>query len=305
MINGKFAIGVDVGGTKIATGLVNNKGKIISSKEVKTAHKDSRALINLINESVKEVISQGSPINIKEIVGIGIGLPAVIDYKIGAVQWSPNVPSLDGVHLKEIIQSLLGIPAILGYDGHMATIGEHWIGAGREIKNMILIAMGTGVGGGIIADGKLIQGANGLAGNFGWMILGKPLMNKKPYLGWLESQISGTAIRNLVESGNYGFSPEEVFLRAEMGDLDAKEIVFGIGHLLGKAISNLVNILNTEMIVLAGGVGVNTKLIESCIKEEIRMHSQPYLGKRVRITIAKLGTNAGMIGSAKLVFDSL
>lgn len=302
MISDAFALGIDMGGTKIATGLVSTDGRLVAKTKGPNKKKSPDTIFQCLLSQIDQVMEMARVCS-KDITGIGFSIPAVIERDKGIINWAPNIPALNGFPLRDVLEEKTRLPVFLGFDGHMAALGEHWVGVGKDVRNLILLIIGTGVGGAIIADGKLILGSTGQAGAFGWMIHGEahPRTSK---LGWLEGQTAGPWILELARSKGQFSSTEEVFAGAASGSKIAQQVIDHVGQLLGLTVSSLVSALDTELVVLTGGVGSNGRLLIPTITDYVKQYSQPYIADNVSIKISELGAEAAILGAAKVVFDA-
>jgi glucokinase len=297
-----FALGIDMGGTKVATGLVSKDGRIVAETFGANRKDSPQTILECLSAQIDQVIEKIG-ISSADIAGIGLSIPAVMDRDEGAIEWAPNIPALNGFPLRDALQECIGLPVYLGFDGHLAALGEHWVGAGKYVQNMILLIIGTGVGGAIVADGRLIIGSTGLAGAFGWMVHGHE-HHRQRELGWLEGQTAGPWILELANTRGQFATTAEVFACAAAGNLAAIEVIEHVGRLLGMAISSLVSALDTELVVLTGGVGSNGELLIPIISQYVREYSQPYIAKKASVIVSELGADAAIVGAAKLAFDA-
>ena len=214
----------------------------------------------------------------------GIALPASINRAQGLIEWCPNIPMLDGLALGDLLSQELGMPVFLEYDGHALAVGEHWKGSGIGSKAMLFVALGTGIGGGIVLDGKIYRGVNGIAGALGWMIV-NPEWVRNPSLiyGNMESEASGFAYNRKLAEGR---DPDEV-----MGE---------ISTYLGIALSSLVSVLSLDLVVVGGGFGgfLGQPLVKT-LENMIARCAAPHASRHVDVRLSSLASDAGIIGSAR------
>src|SRR3954471_23034118 len=241
----KRVIGVDVGGTKILAGIVDPEGKI--------EHRRERwAYVTSQDELVEEIAGAAEELFDDSIEAVGFGLPSRIDQQTGRVDGSGNIP-LANVPLKDLLSERFGRPVSLENDGNAAALAEHRAGAGRGARTMVMLTLGTGVGGGVVIDGKLLRDG----GELGHTVLvydGVPCQGTCTGRGHLEALVSGTAAAKLAREafGPAVDSHRLVRLAAE-GDSTAIEILDGIGRMLGAAIGSFVNIFRPQLVVIGGG----------------------------------------------------
>lgn len=314
-------IGVDLGGTNIHAGIVNINHDVLCRRFVPTLVEEGRhpvieRLITVIQE-----LKEQSPL--ESIKGIGIGAAGIIDIERGIIVTSPNFPGWQDVPLRDIISQKFNIPTFLDNDANAAVFGEHWAGAGQGSRSLIGLTLGTGVGGGIILDGRLWHGSEGMAGEIGHMtIVPDGRRCSCGNSGCLESYASATAIvgraiesmpchpeNKLLEMVEVGSSSEltseKIFQAALAGNKLAKEIFHETGAYLGLAIGSLINILNPEMFVIGGGASKAWDFFYPAMMKEMQKRALTRMAEQVRVVPARLGDEAGLIGACGLIAQSL
>ncbi len=298
MLCSRLLAGVDVGGTKIAVGLADGEGHIIASRRAPTARDGGAQVVSQIIALLREVLTKASAV--KETAAIGVAVPAVIDQTAGAVLWAPNIVGWQQpVAVAGPIAGALGIPATLHYDGHAWVTGEWWCGAARGMSDVALVAIGTGIGGGLILGGRLHRGHVGVAGAVGWWVgdWRQAGLARPPNQGWLECLASGPAIARAAGRA----TAEEALEAARQGDGRAREAIAQAAEVLGAAVANLVSLVDPEVVVLAGGViAGGADLLLPRIREIVAGESQPQVARSVRIVAAELGEEAAWLGAARL-----
>ncbi len=315
----KYSIGVDLGGTNIVSALVNYQGKIVNRLKVPTlTERGKEATINRIIEAIHKNIAQ-SGIVAGDIIGIGIGAPGPLDIKKGIINFAPNLPGWRDVPLKKILEDEFNMKVVLENDANAAAWGERYFGAGEGVNNLVCFTLGTGIGGGIIIDGKIYHGSNYGAAELGHMTVNKdgPRCNCGNY-GCLEAYSSATGIKNRIknrikkgmQSKFLNFDSDDdlfeslrlksIFETARKGDKLTKDIVEEAISYLGIAIANIANILNPEMVVLVGGITNEGDKILIPLREEVKKRTICSNYKSLKIVIGKLGENAGVLGAAAL-----
>jgi glucokinase len=309
-----LTIGVDVGGTKIAGGVVDEAGNILETTRKRTPATDSRAVAETIGDVVLELKER------HQIDGVGIGAAGFVDRARSVVLFAPNLAWRDAP-LKDQVEQLVGVPTVVENDANAAAWGEFRFGAGSDVEDMLLITVGTGVGGGVIVDGSLYRGGFGIAGEIGHMRLvpGGHLCGCGNR-GCLEQYGSGTALvrdaREVARAGSPqaagilelaggkvgAISGQMVTEAATAGDGLAVELLGDVGHWLGEGIASLAAVLDPTMVVLGGGVSEAGALLLDPVVEAF---ARSLTGRRHRpqleIRIATLGNKAGLIGAADLV----
>ena len=293
----KYAIGIDLGGTKIDGILMDEKGKVLKNYRMPTqAHRPLKIVINNIITVVKHLKDKDKSIN-----GIGMGTPGFVmpNGKLTSIQ---NIPCLKNQNLKIVLEKKLKTKIYLENDANCFALAEHKFGAGKGTQNMIGMIIGTGIGGGLILNGKLYTGSTGSAGEIGHQIVNPngPAYSKI-LKGDLESWCAGPNIikRYKKAGGRQEFnSPAQVF---ESKEKVAKQIMEETYKYLGIGIGNLVNILNPELFVLGGGVS-NISFYKQ-INSAAKQYTNPAMRKHIKVVKNKLGDSAGKIGAAALVFQ--
>ena len=309
-------IGIDVGGTNVKIALVNDKGNIIYSNSIPTrAEMGYEYTINNMKEAIAELIKETKS-DAKSIEGIGFGFPGQIDYQKGIVRLAPNIPGWVEVPIAEIIEKEFSIPTRVDNDVRCAALGELNYGAGIGCENLICITVGTGIGSGLIINGKLVRGASNAAGEIGHIKLD---MNGGPLCGCgdrgcLEAFASGPSIVAMAEEyikggkstkyrelANPDITPYIVSEAAKQGDPVAKRIFTIMGEYIGIGLASVVNLLNPEKIIIGGGVAAAGDLLLNPIKENLIKRAMPIAGAAVEIVPAQLGNSAGVIGASLLI----
>jgi glucokinase len=293
----KRVVGVDVGGTKILAGVVDPDGTIQQRRERLTDLGSQERLIDELGAAVEDVLDDS-------VEAVGFGLPSRVDHDSGRVDGSVNIPLAD-VPLRELMAKRFGLPVSIENDGNAAALAEHKAGAGRGARTMVMLTLGTGVGGGVVIDGKLLRDG----GELGHTVLvydGIPCQGTCTGRGHLEAYASGTAATKLAQEA---FGPAVdahrlVRLAAE-GDAKAVEILDGIGRKLGAAIGSFVNIFRPQLVVIGGGFATAGDFLLGPARETMRREALPPANDRVEIVRAALGTAAGVIGAAFVAFEEL
>jgi glucokinase len=295
--------GIDVGGTKIAAGLATRDGRVIASGRVPTPQTDGPAVLTAIVQLLQRILAEAH-VGKDHLATIGLSVPAAIDQARGAVLWAPNISGWDReTPVAGPIGEALGAPASLHYDGHAWVVGEWWLGAAKGARDAALVAVGTGIGGGLILGGRLHRGRTGVAGAIGWWVTDRAEMGprRRETHGQLESVASGPAIARA--AGRQ--TADEAFQAARQGDPVAVRAVSEAAAALGAAVANLVSLLDPEVVVLAGGVFAGGgDLLLPRVQEIVSREAQPQIAAGVRIVPAALGEDAPWLGAARLASDS-
>lgn len=318
-----IAIGFDLGGTNLRVGIVDQEGSIIKSIKGPTMAKEGKdKVINRIVDLLREAIEISNELSL-DVKGICIGAPGFLDIRRGIIRLSPNLPGWKDVALKEEIEKGADFPPILlQNDANGFTYGEWWRGAGRGYSSIVGITLGTGVGGGLILDKKIWLGEEGAAGEIGHMVVEPSgLKCQCGRYGCLESYSSGTGIVNRVvmalknktnsslidrTAGNFKLiTSEMVFEEAVAGDILSIKIIEEAGRYLGIAVSSLINILNVYRFIIGGRIAIAGDMILKPAREEIFKRAINLPAKGEVIVTGDLGDDAGIIGTAGIVFESL
>lgn len=297
----KYIIGIDLGATKIYTAIANLKGKILKEVQIPTeAKKGKNAVVSNICKSV-DIVLKAQHGKLKEVKSIGIGSPGTVNFKEGIVYDPPNLPGWKKVPLRNILKRKFKTTILVDNDANLAALAEGKFGAGKGIENFIYVTISTGIGGGIIIDGKLYRGAEGAAGEVGHMtILSEGPKCGCGKLGHLEALASGIAIKRIS-----GLDAIEFGKKTRQGNKKAKKILKDITNYLGIGLANLTNIFNPELIIIGGGISNMGNLLFSPLRRAIKKYSMPLPGKKVKLIKARLGRRIGVTGAIALCLHSL
>ncbi|MBW4642574.1 MAG: ROK family protein [Goleter apudmare HA4340-LM2] len=290
MVNSQV-IGIDVGGTAIKLGRFSQDGTCLKSLTLATPQPATPAAVLAV---VVDAIAQIDPDN--QAVAIGVGTPGPADAAGRIAKIAINLPDWYEVPLADWLEAKTGKPTIVANDANCAGLGETWLGAGRHFQNLILLTLGTGVGGAIIIDGKLFIGHQGAAGELGLITFNPDgPMCKSGNQGSLEQYTSVTAIRRYT-----GKEPAELGALAQAGDPKALTFWQKYGKELGTGLASLIYVLTPEAIVIGGGVYASFKFFFPAMQAEIERRVMPTSRVGLQILPAELGNTAGMLGAAKL-----
>ncbi len=307
----QYAIGIDIGGTKISLVLGNSKGKILAKLVISTQTRaKTQACIYELTATLRKLIREAG-IPKKKILGIGVACPGAVNAEKGILPRSPNLPRWAGIPLKKILQKATGLPVYLANDANAAALGENIFGAGKHAKDFIYITVSTGVGGGLVLNEELYEGASFSAGEIGHMsIVPDGVRCKCGKRGCLEAYASGTAIAGFFRKGTdrpgKNISAREVGMAARKGNKLAIESYKQAGYYLGIGIANLLNILNPEKVVIGGGVLKSAhKTFWSTMMKSAKQHAWPEAFRVVEIVRSQLRDSVGDLGAIALVFKNL
>lgn len=312
----KYCFGVDIGGTTVKLGLFEaaEEGKILDKWEITTdTSRNGEAILPDIAASIKKKTEEFE-IAAEDVLGVGVGVPAPVTSD-GIVRGSANL----GWTYKEVkreMEELTGMPAFIGNDANVAALGEMWRGGGAGHKNMIMVTLGTGVGGGVIIDGKILVGAHGAGGEIGHLCVNYEETDSCGCgnHGCLEQYASATGIVRLAKKklgedvrptilNKSDVTAKDVFDAVKAGDETAIEIAVEFGVYLGHALANLAAVADPEVFVIGGGVSKAGEVLIPYIKKPY-MERAFFANKSVEFVLATLGNDAGICGAAKLVLDN-
>ena len=303
----KFIIGIDLGGTNLKVALLDLKYNIEDKEVLSTrSFMEKGQLISGIVHSVTRFIKYNN-LSKTEIIGVGLGLPGPIDAKSGVVHFFPNIPGWKEVGLKDILKKKLGLPVFVDNDAKLMTLAEHKLGAAKGFNNVLCMTLGTGIGGGLIINGKLYRGFDNAAGEIGHL----PINEKGPDCncgasGCLEAYVGNQRISlEAKRAFKREVTPEELSELALKRNRAAIDIWRKTGSHLGFALAGVVNLLNLDAIVIGGGVAKAGKVLFDSIVKTLKNQAMNVQAKRVKILRAKLGNEAGLIGAAIMVKEGL
>jgi glucokinase len=308
-------IAVDLGGTKLATGLVDRDGRLSRTAVEPTDLSSEEAVLAQLEAAVGKLAGNG-------FAALGVGVPSTIDQRTGRAVTSVNIP-LAGVDLRERLEELFDVPVMVENDANAAALAEHRLGAGRGTRHMVMLTLGTGVGGGLILDGRLYRGSVGAAAELGHSTIdedGPPCQGACPGRGHLEAFVSGTAADALAAraaaehpDGDLGRAARDarepdarlVTELAVHAPGDARDVLAYVGFHLGVGIADFVNVLNPEIVVVGGGFGEAGELLLEPARRVVRERALPPARDEVRIVEAELGPEAGIVGAGLAAFEAL
>ena len=294
-------IGVDLGGTKILAGVVDRDGAVERRRESPTPLRSQEELLRALETAVGEVLEDS-------VAAIGFGVPSTIDQRTGRAVTSVNIP-LEDLDLRAWMRDRFGLPVGLDNDANAATLAEWAHGAGRGTRHMVMLTLGTGVGGGLILNGKPYRGAIGAGGELGHMVIdldGPPCQGDCTGRGHLEALASGHAA-TLAARAHFGpaVDAHRLVRLANEGDRTAVDVLAELGRRLGAGIGSLVNIFNPEVVVVGGGFAAAGDFLLEPAREVVAREALSPARELVRIVRAELGTAAGLVGAGLVAFEAL
>ena len=317
-MDNKGYIGVDLGGTKISIGLFDISGNLLFREKISIAQKKGIEVVDTVADMIKKAYEVGK--RQKRIIeSAGIGIPGIY-YRDSGKVWAPNIEGFDHFPLRQELEDRVEEISIkLNFDSDRACyiLGETWKGAALGCKHAIFLAVGTGIGAGILIDGKVLRGKQDIAGAIGWMVLHTHHLPEGESVSSFESRASGAGMaklaQQLCEEGwshlsekieyHKTWSAQEVFKAWKDEDPIAEKVIKVSIEYWGMAVANLVSIFNPEVIIFGGGVfGPGVALLPA-ITEEAKKWAQPLSMKSVRIVLSDLGPDAGLYGAAYLAIN--
>ena len=310
----EIVLAADLGGTNLRMAAVDREGQILYRTRRETP-REGRAeeIVRAIVASAEECRENCAGCEIKVVC---VAVPGTVDAEEGIILKAPNLPALNDFRMVDALEFELNVKAILENDANAAAVGENWLGASKCFDNSIFVTLGTGVGGGIIVDGKVLRGAGGMAGEIGHICVesnGAPCCCGSR--GCVEQYSSASAIVRIAEElkANYPESALgngaklnalEVFQAGTRGDALALEVFRQVGFYLGVAVTSLLNVLNPEIVIIGGGASAGWDLFSPHLRETIRQRAYGGRLEQAKIVRGTLGDDAGILGAARLAFDS-
>ncbi len=310
-------IGIDAGGTKLLGGVVD-QGLVVHHRVHRTWRGSDRAeTLDIFVEAVEEARAAAP-----DVVAVGFGIPALVEWETGVARWSTHLPLAD-VRFRDLMSERLGLPVIVDNDANAALLAEARFGAARDLSHAVLVALGTGIGSGLLLDGRVYRGTRGFAPEIGHMVVdlhGPECQGACPGRGCLEVLASGSRIgRDGIEAalarpdsalGRRAAQHREitggmVTELAHQGDPAARDVLAEVGRRLGYGLVGVVNVFNPQVVVLGGGALAAGELLLGPAREVVAARALPPMREAVGIVPAHFGEEAGMLGAALLAFDLL
>jgi glucokinase len=297
----EYSIGLDLGGTNLRAAAIDRTGKMLDKVSGRTQYSEGREAI--VHDMVEAIEAMRSRFGVENLSGIGIGVPGFISLQEGVIKNCNNISALENFPIRDEIGNRLGHKVILENDANAAALGEKWIGAGKDVDDLIMLTLGTGIGGGIISNGKVLRGANGMAGELGH-ITAVPYGNPCGCgnRGCVEKHGSATAIIAMGKLLGLGdnLTAKAIYDMAVAGNPKAQMIFVSMGESIGIVLAMLVNAFNFPLYLIAGGVIAGWDLFAPPMIEETKRRSFTFRATNTRVEPAKLGNEAGLYGAAYL-----
>jgi glucokinase len=296
-VSSNRVIGVDVGGTKIAAGIVARGGEVSDVTDRPTPTQSEDAVVRAIVDCVDALVAR------HDVAAIGLGVPATVDQRTGSAVAAVNIPLTD-VPLRELVSERFSLPCGIDNDANAAAIAEWHVGAGKGTRHMVMLTLGTGVGGGVILDGRPFRGSSGAAAELGHMVIehdGRLCQGTCTGRGHIETYATG-----LAAAAQYGDDAHALIRNAHAGEQRALDVLREIGRRLGSALGTLVNVFDPELIVIGGGFGeAADDFLLRPAREVMQREALPPGRDRVRVVPAALGPGAGVVGAGFVGFEAL
>ncbi len=307
-------IAIDLGGTKLASGVFAEDGRPKQKRIVPLEYRHGASVGELVVAEIRRLQPEIARCGM-ELKGVGVSVPGIADAQSGRV-WAPNIPGWTDYPLGDEVRAAIAdenVNVIVDSDRAACILGEAWQGAARGCRDAVFLAVGTGIGAGILADGRIVQGAHGIAGAIGWLALDRPFRPEYKECGCFESHASGEGLARTAESllaqnssyqgplrDKFELTAHDLFAGYESGDEFAMQVLVQAVEFWGMASANLVSLLNPEKIIFGGGVfGPATRFLEA-IAVEARRWAQPVSMARVAFEASQLGSDAALYGAACL-----
>jgi glucokinase len=316
----RLIIGIDIGGTKISVTLAGKRGTILAAQVFSSlqGRKPDRSIDEI--ESAVRSLTRKLKMKPSDWIGVGVGMPGAIDPSDGTIRKSPNLKGWERLKLDSILRRRFRVPVVVENDANAAALGEKYFGAGRGVENFLYLTVSTGIGSGIVANGRLVRGDSGLAGEAGHMtVVRKGLLCSCGKRGCLEAYSSGTAIaehaRNLLRGGAKSDYLKRVRLNqitgslvsqaARVGDRVAIQARRMAAEYLGVGLANIIQLLNPKCIILGGGVMEHVNHFWKPMMESVKRETWPISFRSCKIVRSKLGGRVGDLGAIALVMEHM
>ncbi len=312
----RLVVALDIGGTKIAGAVVDAQGRVYAKVRLPADRRDHRQSVAQVVRAARQAVSACGA-QWSAIEAAGAAVPGIYFTSTGEV-WAPNLPGWERVPLRRILEAELGLPAVVDSDRSACVLGEQWLGAARDLTDVVFLTVGTGIGAGILTGGRICRGAEGIAGAVGWLPLSPQPCELYRAVGCFEAEAAGPAVarrgqelaartagRLLDLAGGRAdrITAEIVVEAARQGDEPARQVLAETGRWLGRGLAALVSLLNPQLIVLGGGLMQAADLLLEEARREMLAWAQPLAARSVRIELSHLGEDAALLGAARLALE--
>ncbi len=316
----QYAVGVDFGGTSVKLALVSAQGKIVAREKFVTADAAGQtAWLGAVAAAIDRMLAVAK-LKKSALAGVGVGVPGFVDFEKGFIHDLTNVPGWTAVRLVAKMQKKLGLPAYVDNDANMMALGEIAYGGGKNLQTAVFITLGTGVGGGIVLDGKVYRGAFSMAGELGHISIERNGLASPQGRGGLEQYIGNRRIVEhavqLLKAGRTSkvealcggdldkITPELLAIAAHDGDTFSREIFDYVADCLATALASVTYLLQPQAFIIGGGVAASGKILFDPLRKHLAARLSPHFAKRIKVLPAKLGNDAGAVGCAALALMS-
>jgi glucokinase len=301
---------LDVGGTKIACGLFGEEGSLLYERTDPTSQESAAASVDQLVRLAREAVA-AAPRD-SAVAAVGVIVPGWVNHKARTI-WAPNIKGWNHIPLAQWLSDALPLPIVLDSDRSGYVKGEAWLGVARDLTDVVFLAVGTGIGAGILSEGRIIHGYDDLAGAVGWFALNPEFQEVYARMGCFEAEASGRSLgrkgREVAAPVPFGDGEQltaarDVLEAAASGDERAVRILNEAVVYLGMGIANLISTLNPQMIVLGGGLFRSGDVLLDRVRKECLRWAQPFAAERVRIELSSLGERAGLAGAARIALEN-
>jgi len=319
-----YVVGVDLGGTNVRAAVIDRASEQIVARgeNISSRGMEGPELTAMQIATAARTALDGAGADAAQVLGVGVAVPGHVKAKEGLVKWAPNFKDQwKDVPIASLIERHLGLPVQIGNDANLAALGEFRFGAGRAVRHLVMVTLGTGIGGGIIVDGKLLDGADGGAGEIGHMVVNPGGRGGNSAFGSVEGETQRdaiieraarkiqegyeTSLGERVDYNRFALTPAIIAEEAQKGDAIALEVFEETGYYLGLCVTNLIDLLNPEMVVIGGGIAQAGDIILDPIRRTVTATAIRSLAKSCQIVPAELGDNAGIFGGAAIILQEL
>lgn len=292
----RFVLAVDLGATKLAVAVVDSEGRLLAHRRAPVLRGDWLATARQLEDEMAACLEQAPGLR-HALAGVGVIVPGIA--AAGGVVWAPNLWGDFDAPLGAYLASRSSAPVLIESDRAGYVLGEQWLGAARGARDVVFVAVGTGIGVGVLAGGALLRGAGGIAGAAGWMALTTEFKPEYARVGCWEAEAAGPALAR--KAGRA--SAEEAVAAARAGDARARAAVADVARWLGLGVANLVSLLNPELVVLGGGLMNAGDLFLDAVRQTVLACAQPRSARMARVELTRLGSHAGLLGAARLALE--
>ena len=298
----RIALAIDLGGTKVLGGLIAADRRVLWERRCAVDPRGGERVIEQLAELIHDAerrIPRG-----ERLEGVGVAVPGAV--RADGTVWAPNLKGWTRIPLAEHLSRDTGLRVIVDNDRITSLLGERWCGAARNVRDAAFVIVGTGLGVGVMVGGHLCRGARGVAGSIGWWTVsaGRPV-SAAATIGSLEAAVAGPAIvRRMKRARINGSTPRDLVIAARRGDARARAVITDVAEHLGRAIADLVSLLDPEVVILGGGIAQAGDLLLGPVRATVRRRAQP-LARSVRVVRSALGTRASFIGAGTLVYPDV